>query len=202
MTSQSFPPIARFDARVLILGSLPGAESLRRQQYYAKTANAFWRLMQALVGASPDLTYDERCACLMERGIAVWDVCASARRPGSLDAKIDRASIVPNDFPRFFADHPCTGFIGFNGHAAADIFRVKVLPVLAGAAALPSAVLPSTSPAHAGLPLRRQGRILARGAHAVDRRLRAALIPHHDARACASTLPCRRSMGCTCAMAR
>ncbi len=152
MTSRSFPPIARPDARVLILGSLPGAESLRRREYYAKTQNAFWRVMQALIGASPDLTYDERCARLTESRIAVWDVCASARRPGSLDAKIDRASIIPNDFLGFFADHPETVFVGFNGRAAADIFRVKVLPGLTGAAAaLPSAVLPSTSPAHASL---------------------------------------------------
>ena len=152
MTSHSFPPIARSDARVLILGSLPGAESLRCQRYYAKKENAFWRLMGALIGASPDLPYDERCACLIASGIAVWDVCASARRPGSLDARIDRASIVPNDFPRFFADHPRTVFIGFNGRAAADIHRVKVLPGLTpAAAALPSAVLPSTSPAHASL---------------------------------------------------
>ena len=81
----SFPPVARADARFLILGSLPGEESLRQVQYYAYRHNAFWRIMGELFSFSPDLPYPERLAALGRNRIALWDSLASCRREGSLD---------------------------------------------------------------------------------------------------------------------
>ena len=148
--SRGFPPIAREDARVLILGSLPSEASLRAGEYYAHPRNAFWKVMQVIAGATGD--YAARCRALEERGIAVWDVLLASVRPGSLDSDIDMASAVPNDFGRFFAEHAAIRLVCFNGRKAQDMFRRLVEPGLPSLH-LDYALLPSTSPAHASLTL-------------------------------------------------
>lgn len=148
--AESFPPIARDDARVLILGSLPGAESLARGQYYAKPQNGFWRIMGALVGASPEIAYPERCERLIRHRIAVWDVCRAAHRDGSLDSAIRDAEI--NDFPGFLDAHPAIHLIAFNGRFAETLFLKRARPLLSDPQkVIPTVHLPSTSPAHAGM---------------------------------------------------
>jgi double-stranded uracil-DNA glycosylase len=146
--SFSFPPVARKDARVLILGSLPGQASLKAQQYYAQPQNAFWPLMGALFGAGRELPYPERLRRLMEHRVALWDVCASAYRPGSLDHKIDEASVAPNDFTSFFDRHGRIERICFNGAMSERLFQKHVAPALTTRFA--TIRLPSTSSAHAG----------------------------------------------------
>ena len=47
----AFRRIARRDAEVLILGSLPGRKSLEMQQYYAHPQNAFWKLITQILDA-------------------------------------------------------------------------------------------------------------------------------------------------------
>ncbi len=146
------PPIAAADARVLVLGSMPGAASLAAGQYYAHPQNAFWSIVEAVVGVARDRDYAERCARLAAAGVAVWDVLASCVRPGSLDADIDPASIATNDFGVFLAAHPCIATVCCNGATAFACYRRRVVPQLRGAAAvLPVVQLPSTSPAHATL---------------------------------------------------
>jgi TDG/mug DNA glycosylase family protein len=153
MHAQGFPPIADAHARILILGSLPGLVSIRQQQYYGQPHNAFWKIMGRLFGAGPELPYAERAQRLAQNGIALWDVCAAAQRPGSLDAAIVHASVVPNDLVAFLAAHPHIGLIAFNGGKAADLYRRLVLPGLPAAKrALHYETLPSTSPAHAAMP--------------------------------------------------
>jgi len=149
----AFPPVAGEDARVLVLGSLPGEESLRRGEYYAKAQNRFWWIMGQVFGAGPELPYAARCARLTQNGIALWDVCAAAERLGSLDSAIVAASVIPNDFAAFLTQHSAIRRIAFNGRKAEQLFLRHVLSDLPRElAALPRVTLPSTSPAHAGMP--------------------------------------------------
>ncbi len=145
----SFPPVADGDATILILGSMPGVASLRAGQYYAHPQNHFWRILGELVGARPALPYAERIMRLTAARIALWDVLASCTRPGSLDAAIDKDSVMPNDFATFFARHPQVRRVYFNGATAELCYRRRVLPLLPDGPRLYQR-LPSTSPAHAG----------------------------------------------------
>ena len=150
--SRGFPPIAAPDARLLILGSLPGQASLAAQQYYAQPQNAFWRIMGALFGAGPDVPYAERAERLKANGIALWDVCREAVRPGSLDAAIDLTTVVTNDFERFFGEHPRIAHVCVNGGTAHRLYARRVQSILPEPlSSLPLHLLPSTSPAHASL---------------------------------------------------
>lgn len=150
--ARSFAPLARRDARVLILGSMPGAESLRRRQYYAHPRNQFWPIMGELVGADPRLPYAQRVVRLLEHRIAVWDVLKQCRRDGSLDSDIARDSEVANDLADFLERHASLRAVFFNGGKSETVFGRQVRARLGAAARrLRCARLPSTSPAHAGM---------------------------------------------------
>ena len=157
MTSSSFDAVAGPDARLLILGSLPGTVSLARGEYYAQPRNAFWPIMGELVGAAPTLDYKERVRRMVRARLALWDVCARATRKGSLDTAILAASVVPNDIGSFLGSHPGIRMICFNGTKAADLFRRFVVPQLGPEGLTVRRVtLPSTSPAHAGMPFQKK----------------------------------------------
>ena len=156
-----FPPITGKNPRTLILGSLPGQKSLQMQQYYAHPQNAFWKLIEQLFGATSPLPYTKRVKILTDHGIALWDVLASAERPGSLDSAIVHASVRANDFTTFFHAHPQIRRVFFNGRKAEELYRRYVLPELASSdlgtvAEVSYECLPSTSPAHAGMSFARK----------------------------------------------
>ena len=144
----SFAPIEDSTASVLILGSMPGKESLRAGQYYAHSRNAFWTIMGDLVGAKPALPYETRTQLLKAAGIALWDVLATCTRHSSLDSDIDAA--LQNDFETFFLSHPAITHIFFNGAIAEKYFHQLVQKLLESRQ-LQYQRLPSTSPANASM---------------------------------------------------
>lgn len=141
---RSFPPVARADARLLVLGSLPGDRSLAERRYYAHPQNQFWRLMSSVVDRDlPALPYDVRLAALQDAGVALWDVVAHARRPGSSDAAI--ADAEANDLAGLLAILPGLRAIAFNG-GTAHRYGLRALAATAGD--LARIALPSSSPLH------------------------------------------------------
>ena len=153
MRIHSFPPIANADSRVLILGTMPGVESLRRQEYYAHPQNAFWKIMGDILRIAPDSAYAVRTSALAASGLALWDVLKACSRVGSLDSNIDSRSEAPNDFERFFADHPRIHTICFNGAKARALFLKHVRPGPGKPSMFKHIPLPSTSPANASISL-------------------------------------------------
>jgi hypoxanthine-DNA glycosylase len=116
------PPIARADARLFLLGSLPGDASLAARRYYAHPTNQFWRLLGGAIGEElHSLDYEGRLARLAARRIGLWDVVASASRRGSLDQAIREAA--HNRIEHLLHDFPDLRAIAFNGSAAAAIGR-------------------------------------------------------------------------------
>ena len=128
-----------------MLGTLPGEESLRRQEYYAHPRNLFWPIVFALFDETPPPDYRERVRFLGDHNIALWDVCASAQRVASSDTTI--AQEVPNAIDALLDSHPGIRAVAFNGGGAQRLYNRHFTrrPELRYFA------LPSTSPAHARL---------------------------------------------------
>ena len=142
--SPGLAPVASCDARLLILGSLPGRASLSAAQYYAHPRNAFWPLVGGVIGRDlVSLPYPDRLEALKAEGVALWDVIASAERPGSLDAAIHRPET--SDLHSLITVLPRLRAVAFNGALAAKTGR-RLLCDMRG---LDLIDLPSSSPAHA-----------------------------------------------------
>ena len=154
---EGFPPIVAENVKVLVLGSMPSAQSLAKQQYYGHPRNAFWPIMGELFGAAPALSYQQRTAILLKHRVAVWDVLKSCQRQGSLDAGIDPESIRTNDLAVLYAYCPLLKQVFFNGGTAQAVYNKHILPQLTGRFGyLQYQRLPSTSPAHAAMNLQQK----------------------------------------------
>jgi len=138
----SFPPIADFRSKVLVLGTIPGKESLRMTEYYGHPRNAFWKIIFKLYNIPFSSDYQFKIETLLQNGIALWDVLQTCERQSSLDTDIKME--WPNDIRSFLSAHPGISKIFFNGKGAARYFSKYF-----GDISLPNQVLPSTSPAHA-----------------------------------------------------
>lgn len=146
---QGLPPVLHPDTRLIVLGSFPGRASLAAAQYYAHPRNQFWRLLGAtwnedLAAAS----YPQRLDALRRHGLGLWDVYASCRREGSLDADIEDAVLNPLQTLRERA--PDLQAIAHNGGESARTLRIT------RALGLPVLRLPSTSPANASWSFERK----------------------------------------------
>lgn len=140
---KSFEPIVDKDSEILILGSMPGVESLRKQQYYAFNRNQFWKILFTIFNCREEADYCKKKLFLKKQKIALWDVYKYCDRKGSLDSNIKNEII--NDFTVFFTKYPnirtvlCNGgkaYKGFTGNVSVADLNISCF------------LLPSTSPAN------------------------------------------------------
>lgn len=136
------PPIVDENTKVLIVGSMPGKQSLEKQQYYGNPRNHFWAIIATLLATEIPESYPEKITLLRANQIGLWDSIESCERKGSLDATIKNE--VPNDFAALFKQYPQIQFVLFNGGKSFDVFKKRVgLDVLENRS---YEKMPSTSP--------------------------------------------------------
>jgi hypoxanthine-DNA glycosylase len=145
-TLRSFAPLADAGSRVLVLGTMPGPEALRKQEYYGFKGNHFWRIMADLLAPGRALAYAEKLDLMHKNRIALWDVLHSCERAGAADSAIRNAQ--PNDVPGLLARFPGIHTVFCNGTTSARLFG----QFFAASVCVPMIALPSTSPAHAAMP--------------------------------------------------
>jgi hypoxanthine-DNA glycosylase len=139
----SFPPIVNDNAEILILGTMPGAMSLLKQEYYAHKQNAFWKIMYSVFSALPvSENFEEKVALIQQYKTALWDVLEYCERLGSLDTNIKNHK--ENDIVALLLKHPKIKTILFNGKQSEKYF-LKKFGVISG---IRYFQMPSTSPAH------------------------------------------------------
>ncbi|MFC1785223.1 DNA-deoxyinosine glycosylase [Candidatus Neomarinimicrobiota bacterium] len=129
--------------KVLILGTLPSKKSLELQQYYGHPRNTFWKILFILFNRPFSSNYNNKKLLAIENSIAIWDVCYTAVRKGSLDSAIKDE--IPNKIDELIEDNPSINTIAFNGQKAAKLYA-KYFPKFDN---INYITLVSTSPANA-----------------------------------------------------
>ena len=121
----------------LVLGSMPGIQSLAEQQYYAHPQNRFWRMMAQLLNEELPVSYDGKLSMLLLHHIALWDSIGACEREGSLDSTIKKEQ--GNDFTALLARHGLAFFALPSTSPANARFRMADLLAAWGKAIAPKA---------------------------------------------------------------
>ena len=145
MKCQSFKPFADARSRILILGTMPGPEALRRQEFYGFPGNHFWKIMFRLFDVPETQDYKQKLALLRREHIALWDTIDSCSRIGAADSAI--RDIKPNPIDKLIRSHKDIRTIFLNGKTAEKLYNKHFGDKIQ----IASFTLPSTSPAHASM---------------------------------------------------
>lgn len=140
MIKHGLKPVYDASTGILILGSLPSDQSIRKGQYYGNPGNDFWKLVGAAIDIDlAGLSYAGKIASLKKHGIGLWDVFRSSEREGSMDGSIVQPEM--NDFRCLAEWMPKLELICFNGKKAGENegvlqalgYKTVVLPSSSGA---------------------------------------------------------------------
>jgi hypoxanthine-DNA glycosylase len=116
----AFLPIVDQKSKILLLGTMPGEQSLKLQQYYGHRGNQFWKIVFNLFNQSFSDNYEIKRQLLLSKGIALWDVLENCEREGSSDHKIKNE--VANDFASFYQKFPSVKNVFFTSKKAEEFY--------------------------------------------------------------------------------
>lgn len=108
--------------KILILGTLPSEESIKKQEYYSNTKNQFWFIISNVFENQTIEfnNYNEKVSFLKKHHIVLWDVLKSAEREGSLDKNIK--NVIYNDLDTYIKEHKIHKIL-LNGGKATKLFK-------------------------------------------------------------------------------
>ena len=110
------------NSQILILGTMPGDESLEKQSYYCNSRNAFWKLMENIFPRKGDENHLSNKQYILSRKIALWDCLKCGERKGSSDSAFSKSTLIPNDLEQFLKQYPSIKTIVLNGNTAEEYF--------------------------------------------------------------------------------
>ena len=144
MRKIAFAPLVDADSEILLLGTMPSEESLRKGEYYGHKSNQFWKILFQLFETPFSTNYDDRKNLVASNKIAIWDVLASCKGTGSADSDIKEEQ--PNDFGLFFSCYTNIQYVFFTSQKSEEFYKKYV-----GINRFDKSyhVLPSPSPANA-----------------------------------------------------
>ena len=102
------------------MGTLPSKLSIKLQQYYGNPRNSFWRILFTLFNGTFSSNYDDKKSLAIANDFALWDVCYTAIRKGSMDSAIKEEN--PNKINELIALYTSISTITFNGQKAAKLY--------------------------------------------------------------------------------
>jgi len=138
----SFEPFISKQSKILILGTMPGDDSLKTAEYYHKLQNCFWKIIFDVFNPNNfSKNYENRLKLLADNQIGLWDVLSYCNRMGSLD--IDIRDVEFNDIDGLLKENPNITKIIFNGEKASKYFVKSQFQ-----STISKIILPSTSSAN------------------------------------------------------
>lgn len=124
MLKTAFPAIADADSKLLLLGTMPGEQSLKHRQYYAHKGNQFWKIMFSIFNQPLVDNYELRKQLLLNNKVALWDVLQYCQRDGSADRNIKNPAA--NDFASFYTKYPSVKNVFFTSGKAQEYYDTYV----------------------------------------------------------------------------
>ena len=125
ISRQALPPVIDKTTEYLVLGTMPGEQSLLNQQYYNNPRNQFWKIIaDAFNNKKPFANYSDKLATLKNNKIGLWDVLDTCDREGSSDSNIENPTL--NNLNKLFKEFPNIKTVIFNGQDSYDYFNSLV----------------------------------------------------------------------------
>ena len=124
-----FEPIVFEDTKIILLGTLPGSESLEKGYYYADNRNYLWHFFNQYAGTPLPVCKQDTLKILKKIKIGLWDIFESGIRVSKNELKSSKddniRDVVYNDIPQLLSDNPQIKKIGVLGRTAQKAFKEK-----------------------------------------------------------------------------